>query len=96
MFTLLENRQQRFSRDLDLPPNSLVRQMVGVFFQSKKGSHQKGVGPNAANLTEKHVLSHLYVFRVEAVVMPPGTYVCCFCDDSPSRDFSFDIPAYPG
>jgi hypothetical protein len=28
--------------------------------------------------------------------MPPGTYVCYFYEASPSRDFSFDIPAYPG
>jgi len=55
----------------------------------------KGVGPNAANLTKITVLSPPYVFRVEAVGMPPGTYVCYFYDDSPSRDFSFDIPAYP-
>ncbi len=53
------------------------------------------VGPNAANLREKAVLSLPYEFRVEAVVMPPGTYVCCFYDDSPSRDFSFDTPADP-
>ena len=101
LFEFMETLMMSDENAFTLHPSPLLKKTE----RSKEPSTQRpilnrfkqarGVGPNAANLTKKAVLSLPYVFRVEAVGMPPGTYVCYFYEASPSHDFSFDIPGDP-